>query len=579
MNQKRRFPWWGYTPQLFLILVLPLTIVILIVAFGSQTLHHDAMRSLVGDRDLKAVRAAANSLEQEITHRTSIIKILADEVSNQSNLDALSPEQQEITASFDSGIALFSPDGHLIIATNPADFPQNMSTSLPGYLDSVQANQREPVYSSPLSMPNEKKTIVLVGTTTKNRNFLVGAFTPEKLIQDTLSSFIGTSQMTAIVVSKNTAGDGFETIFRAGPLKPDEQLNTHPGIQESLSGESGINYYQGSGGEHVVAFSPIQAMGWGLVIEEAWEDIASPYLISTQAAPLAVVPVFLLALVALWFGARRIVQPLRTLEKQASELAEGDFEAIHKPVGGIEEIRNLQAELIDMAEKLDAAQQSLHSYIGSITSGVENERRSLARELHDDTIQTLIALNQRIQLVTMKQQPSQKDELVELQTLVNQAMQNLRRMIRGLRPIYLEELGLVASLEMLTRETSQFASLPISFTSTGPERRLDPQKEMAIYRMVQESLNNVIHHSEAKQAWIELSFIPNDLSISIRDNGKGFTVPETASEFAKKGHFGLVGLHERAELIGATLQIISTPRQGTLVAIHLLSDNSSSEIN
>ncbi len=568
MNQKRRFPWWGFTPQLFLILVLPLTIVILVVAFGSQTLHHDAMRSLVGDRDLQAVRAAANSLEQEIAHRASIIKILADEVGNQSNLDALSAEQPEITANFDGGIALFSPDGRLVAATNPADFPQDMSTSLPGYLDSVQASQ-EPVHSSPLSMPNEKKTMVLVGTTAGNRNFLVGAFTPEKLIQDTLSSFIGTSQMTAFVVSKNSAGDGFETIFRIGPLKPDEQLNTHPGIQESLRGESGINYYQVSGGEHVVAFSPIQSLGWGLVIEEAWEDIASPYLISTQAAPLAVVPVFLLALVALWFGARRIVQPLRTLEKQASELAEGDFEAIHRPVGGIVEIRNLQAELIDMADKLDAAQQSLHSYIGSITAGVENERRSLARELHDDTIQNLIALNQRIQLVSMKQQPTQKEELAELQGLVNQAMQNLRRMIRGLRPIYLEELGLAASLEMLSRETSQFAGLPISFTSTGPEKRLDPQKEMAIYRMVQESLNNVIHHSEAKQAWVELRFTPDDLSISIRDNGKGFKVPETASEFAKKGHFGLVSLHERAELIGATLKIVSSPHQGTKVAIQL----------
>ncbi len=569
MIKKNRFHWWGFTPQLFLILVLPLTIVILIVAFGSQTLHHDAMRALVGDRDLKAVRAAADSLEQEISHRTSVIKILAIEVGNQSNLDALSPEQQEIAASFDGGIALYSPDGHLITATSPADFLQTMATSLTGFLDSVQASQKGPVYSSPLSNQNEKKAVVLVGTTTNNGNILVGAFAPTTLIQNTLSRFIGTSQMTAIVVGKNSAGNGFETIFRAGPVKPDEQLNTHPGSQESLNGQSGINYYQGSGGEHVVAFSPISSLGWGLVIEEAWEDIASPYLVSTQAAPLAVVPVFLLALVALWFGARRIVQPLRTLEKQASELAVGDFEAIHRPVGGIEEIRNLQAELIDMADKLDAAQQSLHSYIGSITAGVENERRSLARELHDDTIQTLIALNQRIQLVSMKQQPGQKDELAELQTLVNQAMQNLRRMIRGLRPIYLEELGLAASLEMLTRETSQFAGLPISFASAGPERRLDPQKEMAIYRMVQESLNNVIHHSEAKQAWVELHFTPNELSISIRDNGKGFTVPEAASEFAKKGHFGLVSLHERAELIGATLKISSAPRQGTLVAIQL----------
>ncbi len=457
----------------------------------------------------------------------------------------------------------------MIATTNQAVISDSVITALPGYFASVEDSQKGPIYSPPLQAADGKSAIILVGTITENKNILTGAFMPGPLIQKTLSSFIGTGQMTAVVVSRNAAGSGFETIYRGGPLKPDELESTHPGFQESLNGESGINYYQGSGGEHVVAFSPIQPLGWGLVTEEAWEDIASPYLVSTQAAPLAVVPVLLLALVALWFGARRIVQPLRTLENQASELAKGDFEAIHKPVGGIEEIQNLQDELIDMAEKLDAAQQSLHRYIGSITAGVESERRSLARELHDDTIQTLIALNQRIQLVSMKQQPIQKDELAELQTLVNQAMQNLRRMIRGLRPIYLEELGLAASLEMLARETSQFANLPISFSCTGPERRLDPQKEMAIYRMVQESLNNVIHHSTAKQAWVELHFTPHDLSITIRDNGKGFKVPETALEFAKKGHFGLVGLHERAELIGAVLEIKSAPQQGTLVAIQL----------
>ncbi|HEX7567225.1 MAG TPA: HAMP domain-containing protein, partial [Anaerolineaceae bacterium] len=402
MADKRRFQWWGFTPQLFLILVLPLAILVLAVAFGSQLLHHDAMRSLVGDRDLRTVQAAANSLEQEIAHRTSTIKMLANAVGSRTNLNALSSDQEEISASFDSGIALFSASGQLMIVSKPANFWQNLNLSLPGYLASVAANSKEPVYSLPLPVPNENKTIILVGTVTENQNILIGAFTPAVLIQETLSSFVGTGQLTAIVVGKNAAGSGFETLYRAGPEKPDGQLNTHPGIQESLNGESGINYYQSSGGEHVVAFNPIRPIGWGLVIEEAWEDIASPYLNSTQAAPLAIVPVFLLALVALWFGARRIVQPLRTLEKQASELAQGDFAAIQKPVGGIDEIRNLQAELMDMAEKLNEAQQSLHSYIGSITAGVENERRSLARELHDDTIQALIALNQRIQLASMK---------------------------------------------------------------------------------------------------------------------------------------------------------------------------------
>ncbi len=93
MVKKSRFRWWGFNPQFFLFLVLPLTIVILVVAFGSQALHHDAMRALVGDRDLKTARAAANSLEAEITHRSSIIKLLANEIGTQPNLEALAAEQ------------------------------------------------------------------------------------------------------------------------------------------------------------------------------------------------------------------------------------------------------------------------------------------------------------------------------------------------------------------------------------------------------------------------------------------------------------------------------------------------------
>ena len=569
MAEKSHFNWWGFTSQLFLVIVLPLTVLILVVAFGSQSLHHDAMRSLVGDRDLRAVRAAANSLELEIMHLSSTIQMIGREAGSRTDFSDLSSTKEELAASFEGGIGLFSADGRLISTTHPAEFWNDLKNNSPGYFDSVLKSQNTPVFSFPLRLPNENKAYILVGTVTGNQNILVGAFTPASLVQNTLSGFVSSGQLTALVISRNSSNSGFEVLYQAGPFHSDEQLSTHPGIQNSLNGDSGINYFQAAEGEHVVAFSSIAPIGWGLVIEEAWEDIASPYLRTTQAAPLAIVPVFLLALVALWFGARRIVRPLQALEKQASELAEGNFEAIRKPVGGIKEIHNLQSELIVMADKLKAAQQSLRSYIGAITAGVENERRSIARELHDDTIQSLIALNQRIQLAARKTTPTDKKDLAELQDLVQQTMTNLRRMVRGLRPIYLEDLGLVASLEMLTRETSQAASIPIVFKAQGTEHRLDPQIEMSLYRMVQESLSNITRHSEARQAWVELSFTSNELRIEIRDNGKGFVVPANPAEFSKKGHFGLLGLQERAEIIDANLHLSSIPKQGTSVLIYL----------
>ncbi|MCE1255132.1 MAG: ATP-binding protein, partial [Anaerolineae bacterium] len=147
-------------------------------------------------------------------------------------------------------------------------------------------------------------------------------------------------------------------------------------------------------------------------------------------------------------------------------------------------------------------------------------------------------------------------------------MNNLRRVIRGLRPIYLEDLGLVTSLKMLVREMEQNDGNPlISFTTMGLERRFSPQVEMSLYRMVQESLNNIIHHAQALKAQVEVNFNDNALVIFIQDDGKGFDVSIQPSELAEKGHFGLLGLHERAQLIGADIKIDSFPEKGTSVFI------------
>jgi signal transduction histidine kinase len=569
-NWKRRIPGLrGFTLQLFIIIVLPLTALLLIVVFASQTLHHEAMRSLVGDRDLRIVRAASSSLEREISHLTSTIQIISRGLEINPDFSSLILKPQEISAVFDGGIALFSEDGQLVRSSSTSIHWQTIPTQNPEFFTSLSNPSAQPIFSNLIKTSNGSKTYILIGIAINPQQILIGAFSPDLMIGNAIGDLSSTGQTTVLVVNPSKTAAGFEVLYRAGPIKTVESSSFHPGIKDVLAGESGINYFQSTEGEHVVAFNPIPLTDWGLVIEEAWEDIASPYLITTQSAPLVVVPILLLALLAIWFGARSIVSPLQNLEKQAAKLADGDFEAISQPVGGIEEIRNLQFELVDMADKLKAAQATLRTYIGAITSGVENERRSLARELHDDTIQSLIALNQRIQLVLMNTSESQKATLVELQGLVQQSMNNLRRVVRGLRPIYLEDLGLVTALEMLASEISQAANIPISFTSSGEEKRLDQKIEMSLYRMVQESLNNVIHHSGATQAWLEVEFTDNHLTVQIRDNGKGFMVPSNPSEFPEKGHFGLLGLHERAEIINADLQILSTPGEGTKIFIQV----------
>jgi two-component system sensor histidine kinase UhpB len=251
------------------------------------------------------------------------------------------------------------------------------------------------------------------------------------------------------------------------------------------------------------------------------------------------------------------VAPLQKLEKRAAGLAWGDFTAIEDPVDGVQEIRQLQNELIHMAHKVQASQRSLHDYIGAITRGQEDERQRLARELHDETLQTLIALHQRVQLVKMKaKEDALQKSLAELETLTNSSIDELRRLTRALRPIYLDDFGLVTALGMLASESSM-TGFTVNFSHTGIERRLDTAVELTLFRITQEALNNVIRHANATQTRVSLDFQPSAITLEVKDDGAGFTPPRSPAEFAPGGHYGLLGMHERSELIGGKLSIAS----------------------
>jgi signal transduction histidine kinase len=282
------------------------------------------------------------------------------------------------------------------------------------------------------------------------------------------------------------------------------------------------------------------------------------------------VPGLLIAGAAVWFGIRRIVQPLQQLEGRATDLAWGDFDSIEKPVGGIEEIQQLQATLKHLANRVRSTQAGMRNYIAAITQTQEDERARLARELHDQTVQTLIALGHREQRLKryVTDDPEAAAVLDELRGMTTQAVDDLRRIIRAMRPIYLEELGLVPALEMLAHDLNlDERAINVSFEKAGEPVRLPPDHEMALYRVAQEALSNIWQHSEANQAWLSVSYDDRGVAVSVRDNGQGFEAPRRVTDLSEKGHFGIMGMYERAALIGAHLQIASKPDQGTTVTI------------
>jgi signal transduction histidine kinase len=562
----------GLPLQLLFFTILPLTILLLLIAFGSLGLHQRAMRRLVGERDERAIRAAAAAITEQLNHRAAAVRSLALRSADTLPQHALEDANFLLT-DYEGGLALFSNDGTLLASTN--NTPTWELTVAAYWTDALKSTDGiqslitpSALFIEPLPSPIIGEEIAFVIAQTEEGITAVGAFYPATLARQALANLFTSSDEQAAAFLTDSNG---RLLFQIGDVhKPNSDLSQYAGIFHALRGESGTTYINDNGTEQVIAFSPIEPVNWALVIKEPWQAVTDPLLRFTELAPLILAPVLVLALLGLGFGLKQIVQPLQSLEQKATALAWGDFEAIEKPVGGVHEIQRLQTELIHMAQKVKLAQQSLRGYLGAITTGQEEERRRLARELHDDTIQSLIALNQRIQLAQLDTTEEKKRaQLTEMQQMAEQTITDLRRLTRDLRPIYLEDLGLVTALDMLARDTSHAMDVPVSFHISGEERRLSSQVELALYRMGQEGLSNVARHAQPTQAEMCLDFYAETVRLVVKDDGRGFTVPESPAQMTGNGHYGLLGIQERAELIGAQMTIESETNKGTCLTIIL----------
>lgn len=230
----------------------------------------------------------------------------------------------------------------------------------------------------------------------------------------------------------------------------------------------------------------------------------------------------------------------------------------------------LEAEKARLQQTVSVEQDAkwlIQSYADAMTRGQEVERRRLARELHDDTIQRLIFLNQRVELAAFDHaNSSAASDLHEMQVVIDGIIGSVRQFIQALRPPYLDELGLIAALRTLVKKTREGTDLLIEFEATGDSCRLSESIELALYRIVQSALGNVVQHANASQVVVGLDFRPNVITLKIEDDGDGF---ENANEttFVKEGHFGLIGMRERAQLLGASYQMQSTMGEGTTIVV------------
>ena len=547
----------GLLPGLLLIVVLPLTLVLIVVAVAATTLHENEMRNLIAAHDQEAAREAAAGLDERVNHQLASLRSIAEAIAiGLPPADELRSSDQ-LMADFDRGVVVVDAGGSLLAATSESLDPGQLLAYL----------KDTPLTTPSLSLTPAGDVLAVVrsadGTIT-----VAGLFSPDALHLPLIAYRLRSAPRAWVTVVDQSARIVYDS--RQRPIGSDAA--SEPGIAEALRGKTGTTLAADQDAfEWVVAFDAIPSAGWGLIVAEPWEEAVNPLLRTSLLTPLVLIPAFVIAVAAIIFFARRVIRPLQQLDEQAARAGQGDYAALAQSINGISEIQTLHATLAHMADQIRSYQRSIQSYASAITRSQEDERSRLARELHDETVQALIALDQRTQMIERicKRDPqAAAAKLSELRTMTAGTIGDVRRVIRALRPIYLEDLGLAPALDMLAQSLSQSEGLIITFALDGEVRRLIPERELAIYRIVQEALHNVVKHAQATQAQVKLRYA-DALYVSISDDGCGFHLPDRVDALTELGHFGLVGMRERAELIGAQLIVQSTPGNGTTIELQL----------
>jgi len=240
-------------------------------------------------------------------------------------------------------------------------------------------------------------------------------------------------------------------------------------------------------------------------------------------------------------------------------------------------VREIAAS-IENARLRDRRQVALQTYARAVTKAQEDERRRIARDLHDDTLQELVVLTRKVERCAGRADRATSDALDEIVVGLRGIGQAVRRFSRDLRPAVLDDLGLLPALEMMGDEAVAWLPGGITLDVHGEPYRLDTQVELALFRIAQEALRNVKTHSQATAATLELTFGDDAVSLALGDNGLGCAERPNIADLVRNGHLGLMGMQERIALVGGALDLDSTPGGGFRVVARVAGGHSALDL-
>ncbi len=327
-----------------------------------------------------------------------------------------------------------------------------------------------------------------------------------------------------------------------------------------------------TGEDLMISIAPIPNTHFYIALLEPWIGFIKPvvnYQILLSVISLSGV---LFSLIMLFVAINRIIRPIAMLTNNANQAIPG---SIFHPVQefGPKEIRILIRAFNKMVIRLAEQQLALRRLTHKALLSQEEERQRLSHELHDGTLQDLVGLSQRVELCRNEIKTNGEaatDRLLEIERLLNHTLDDVRNISIALRPPLLDELGLDVAIESLCKKMTELKpGIKCDFQVIGCARRLDPDLELTVYRVIQEALSNIRKHApKSTRVHIELFFNETEIKAVItNNNAESFN--NDIQDYIRNGHIGLAGMYERARLFGGNLDIISNPTKETVISIQL----------
>lgn len=274
---------------------------------------------------------------------------------------------------------------------------------------------------------------------------------------------------------------------------------------------------------------------------------------------------------------RVALEPLGEIVTTAERVRDGDLSARTSVDPMLDQ--ELEQIVISFNAALDRVEEDgvrIKDLVNRIIAAQEDERKRIARELHDDTSQVLFAQLLRVTAMRNSENPEVREIAESLEVMFAESMEAVRRLGHELRPPSLDDLGLREATEALVQRMADRSNVDIDFSYSGSPVRLDPNIELVLYRVAQEALTNMWKHAHATKATVSLKSNAEGIELIVEDNGRGFdTDAENVSDGRGLG-LGVFGMQERVDLVGGILEVIGRNNPGTRVRAWIPSDDQTS---